>query len=118
MQSFPIFFTLLFSVTVPSADQQNDTIQISGPATKVEAAQQALLNRVVELEREREDRVLRSFAVQVRTICINCCIQLKCEFFWLSLGGSSPGVSLKNHWEKRSCHFQAKRRLSSEYHNA
>ena len=47
-------------------EQQSDTIQISGPATKVEAAQQALLNRVVELEKEREDRVLRSFAVQVR----------------------------------------------------
>lgn len=53
------------NIKVPSADQQSDTIQISGPATKVEAAQQALLNRVVELEKEREDRVLRSFAVQV-----------------------------------------------------
>lgn len=50
---------------MPSADQQCDTIQISGPATKVEAARQALLGRVTELEKEREDRALRNFAVNV-----------------------------------------------------
>ena len=55
----------LYYCLVPSADQQSDTIQISGPIAKVEDARQALLNRVIELEKEREDRVLRSFAVHV-----------------------------------------------------
>ena len=50
---------------MPSAEQQSDAIQISGPVAKVEAARQALLGRVNELEKEREDRVLRSFAVNV-----------------------------------------------------
>ncbi|EFX88840.1 hypothetical protein DAPPUDRAFT_234231 [Daphnia pulex] len=53
------------NIKIPSAEQQNDIIQISGPVAKVEAARQALLNRVVELEKEREDRVLRNFAVHV-----------------------------------------------------
>lgn len=56
---------ILFICLVPSAEQQSDAIQISGPVSKVEAARQALLDRVVELEKEREDRVLRSFAVTV-----------------------------------------------------
>ena len=72
MNLFLFIYFLFFcdSILVPSAEQQSDTIQISGPAAKVEAAQQALLNRVVELEKEREDRVLRSFAVQVRTFVV------------------------------------------------
>lgn len=59
--------------TVPSADQQNDAIQISGPASKVEGARQALLNRVEELEKEREDRALRSFIVNVSPSLICTC---------------------------------------------
>ncbi|XP_057372624.1 vigilin-like [Daphnia carinata] len=53
------------NIKIPSAEQQSEAIQISGPAAKVEAARQALLDRVTELEKEREDRVLRNFAVHV-----------------------------------------------------
>lgn len=63
----PFIFTVVYSL-VPSAEQQSDVIQISGPASKVDAARQALLDRVAELEKERDDRVLRSFAVHVRNL--------------------------------------------------
>lgn len=53
------------NIKVPSAEQQSDIIQISGPPAKVEAARQALLNRVAELEKEKEDRLLKSFILQV-----------------------------------------------------
>ncbi len=50
---------------VPSAEQQCDLIQISGPPSKVKEARQALLDRVADLEKEREDRALKNFALQV-----------------------------------------------------
>jgi len=53
------------NIKVPSAEQQVDVITISGPSLKVEAARQALLDRVSELEKEREDRALRNFALHV-----------------------------------------------------
>jgi len=53
------------NIKVPSAEQQCDIIYISGPPAKVEAARQALMERVAELEKEREDRALRSFSLQV-----------------------------------------------------
>lgn len=56
---------LVFCRAVPSAEQQVDVITISGPSLKVEAARQALLDRVSELEKEREDRALRNFALHV-----------------------------------------------------
>lgn len=53
------------NIKVPSAEQQSDIIQISGPPSKVEAAREALLNRVADLEKEKEDRLLKSFTLQV-----------------------------------------------------
>jgi len=53
------------NIKVPSAEQQCDIIQISGPPAKVEEARLALLERVAGLEKEREDRALKSFTLQV-----------------------------------------------------
>ena len=50
---------------VPTAEQQSETILISGPSSKVEAARQALIERVAVLEKDKEDRVLKNFTLEV-----------------------------------------------------
>merc|ERR1712136_413782 len=53
------------NIKVPTAEQQSETILISGPSLKVEAARQALIERVAVLEKDKEDRVLKNFTLEV-----------------------------------------------------
>jgi len=53
------------NIKVPTAEQQSETILISGPCLKVEAARQALVERVAVLEKDKEDRVLKNFTLEV-----------------------------------------------------
>jgi len=53
------------NISVPAAIKVSDTISVTGAAANVEKAEQALLAKVVELEKEKEDRHLRSFQLEV-----------------------------------------------------
>jgi len=70
------------NIKVPTAEQQSEAILISGPATKVEGARQALVARVTELEKDKEDRVLKNFTVEVLIPLEQPCYFLFCFFFF------------------------------------
>lgn len=54
------------NIQVPGAEEQKDRIFITGTATSVEAAKAAIEAKVEELKEEEEDRLLRSFQLQLR----------------------------------------------------
>ncbi|XP_002734359.3 vigilin-like [Saccoglossus kowalevskii] len=53
------------NIAIPPPAQQSSIIRVTGPVNNVENAKIALLNRVEELEKEKEDRVLRNFQLTV-----------------------------------------------------
>jgi len=53
------------NIRVPSAEAKSDVILISGVPTNVEAAKEGLAEKLVELEAEKEDKLLRSFVVSI-----------------------------------------------------
>ena len=73
---------MFYCYLVPTAEQQSEAILISGPATKVEGARQALVARVTELEKDKEDRVLKNFTVEVLIPLEQPCYFLFCFFFF------------------------------------
>jgi len=53
------------SIAVPPASEQSDTIKVTGPPKNVKEAIQALLDKVEELDKDKQDRILRSFRLEV-----------------------------------------------------
>ena len=53
------------NIRVPAQDAQSDIILISGVPTNVEAAKEGLAEKVAELEKEKEEKALKSFEVRV-----------------------------------------------------
>ena len=45
------------NISVPQVDQKSDIIKVTGTPNNVEQAKQALMDRVAQLEQEKEDRV-------------------------------------------------------------
>lgn len=52
-------------IVLSAQDVQENVIKITGTASNVERAKEALLERVKELEQERKDREMRSFGLQI-----------------------------------------------------
>ncbi|XP_060527573.1 vigilin isoform X2 [Cylas formicarius] len=52
-------------IVLSSPEEKENIIKVTGTASNVEEAKQALLERVKELEDERKDRDLRSFVLQI-----------------------------------------------------
>merc|ERR1719323_1854072 len=53
------------NIRVPAQDAQSDVILISGVPTNVEAAKVGLAEKVAELEKEKEDKIQKSFEVKI-----------------------------------------------------
>merc|ERR1712241_911919 len=53
------------NIRVPPQDAQSDIICISGVPTNVEAAKEGLAEKLVELEKEKEEKSLKSFEIKV-----------------------------------------------------
>jgi len=51
------------SISVPPPDQESDLIKVTGPPDNVRRAQEALLQKVEELEKIEEDRALKSYKI-------------------------------------------------------
>ncbi len=59
MESFDV------NVRVPQSDQQSNTITVTGSRANAEDARRALLERVEELEREKQEKAAKSFEVKL-----------------------------------------------------
>lgn len=57
--------TYQVNIAIPPAQEECDLIKITGPPQYVEEAKAALLEKVVKLEEERQERELRSFKLTV-----------------------------------------------------
>lgn len=57
MQDFDV------NITIPAAEEQSDVVKIRGPPRNVKDARDAILDRVNQLEQEKEDRELKSYKV-------------------------------------------------------
>ncbi|CAL1537044.1 unnamed protein product [Lymnaea stagnalis] len=55
MQDFDV------NISIPAAEEHSDAVKIRGPPANVRRAREAILDRVNQLEQEREDRELKSF---------------------------------------------------------
>lgn len=53
-------------ITIPPSEKRLDTITVSGPPSRVEAAKKAVEQKVEQLDAEKEDRELRSYKEVVR----------------------------------------------------
>ena len=53
------------NISIPPAEDHSDIIKITGPPQNVAQAHDAMLERIKQLEGEKEDRALRSFALEV-----------------------------------------------------
>ncbi|GAB1602236.1 vigilin-like [Argonauta hians] len=53
------------SITVPPPEEKSNVIKVTGPPNNVEGAKQALEERCTALENEKQDRLLRSFKLEV-----------------------------------------------------
>ena len=53
------------SIKIPNAESHSDVIVISGTLSCVEEAKQALAEKIEVLEKEKEDRILKSYSVTV-----------------------------------------------------
>ena len=59
------------NIRVPAADAKSDIILVSGVPSNVEAAKEGFLERMKELEAEKEERLKRSFEVRLGKFYIN-----------------------------------------------
>ncbi|XP_071109075.1 vigilin-like [Haliotis cracherodii] len=53
------------NISIPPMEEKSDIVRISGPKTNVERAKAGLMEKVEQLEKEREDRELQSFELTV-----------------------------------------------------
>lgn len=53
------------NISVPAANKISDIISVTGAPANVKKAELALLDKIVELEKEKADRILRSFQLEV-----------------------------------------------------
>ncbi len=53
------------NIRVPAADAKSDIILVSGVPSNVEAAKEGFVQRMQELEAEKEERLKRSFEVPI-----------------------------------------------------
>ncbi|CAH2073927.1 unnamed protein product, partial [Iphiclides podalirius] len=53
-------------ILMPPAEENSDTVKVTGTPTNVEKAKQALADKIVEMEKEKEDRILRSFELKFK----------------------------------------------------
>ncbi|XP_070561985.1 vigilin-like [Ptychodera flava] len=54
------------NIAIPAPEKKSNAIKVTGPPANVSKAKIALQHRVEELEKEKEDRVLRSFQMTVQ----------------------------------------------------
>ncbi|XP_055863477.1 vigilin-like [Biomphalaria glabrata] len=59
MQDFDV------NISIPAAEEHSDVVKVRGPPVNVSKARAAILERVNQLEQEREDRELKSFKLTV-----------------------------------------------------
>lgn len=66
MQDFDV------NISIPAAEKQSDVVTIRGPPANVSRARDAVLERVSQLEQEKEDRVSvwGDFSQVQRTLCL------------------------------------------------
>ncbi|KAL5013773.1 hypothetical protein ScPMuIL_008043 [Solemya velum] len=53
------------NISIPPADHHSENVKVSGPPANVTRARAALVERCEQLEREKEDRLLKSFQLTV-----------------------------------------------------
>ena len=53
------------NISIPPAEEHSDTVKVTGPPANVKRALQALLDKCDQLEKEKEDRMLKSFQIRV-----------------------------------------------------
>lgn len=53
------------NISIPPAEEHSDVIKITGPPENVARAQEAMKEKIKQLEGEKEDRALRSFCLEV-----------------------------------------------------
>ncbi|XP_049867329.1 vigilin [Pectinophora gossypiella] len=53
-------------ILLPPNDDPSDIVKVTGTPANVEKAKQALAERIVDMEKEKEDRLLRSFELKFR----------------------------------------------------
>ncbi|XP_026329102.1 vigilin isoform X2 [Hyposmocoma kahamanoa] len=53
-------------ILLPPNDDTSDIVKVTGTPTNVEKAKQALLEKIVDMEKEKEDRALRSFELKFK----------------------------------------------------
>ncbi|XP_005104751.1 vigilin [Aplysia californica] len=53
------------NISIPPAEEQSDLVKVRGPPANVSRAKDAILERVNQLEQEKEDRELKSFKLTV-----------------------------------------------------
>ncbi|VVC87406.1 unnamed protein product [Leptidea sinapis] len=51
-------------ILMPANDENSDIVKLTGTPVNVERAKEALVEKIAEMEKEREDRILRSFEVK------------------------------------------------------
>jgi hypothetical protein len=56
------------NIRVPAADAKSDIILVSGVPSNVEAAKEGFVQRMQELEAEKEERLKRSFEVPIHFV--------------------------------------------------
>ncbi|XP_013393954.1 vigilin [Lingula anatina] len=54
------------NISIPPADNRSDIVKVTGPRANVARAVEGLNARVEELEKEKEDRALKNFSLEVR----------------------------------------------------
>ncbi|KAI8434971.1 hypothetical protein MSG28_003426, partial [Choristoneura fumiferana] len=60
MQTYDVHLLL------PPNEEQTDIVKVTGTPTNVEKAKHALVDKIVEMEKEKEDRALRSFELKFK----------------------------------------------------
>ena len=64
MQDFDV------NISIPPADEQSDVVKVRGPPANVSRAKDAIAERVVQLEQEKEDRVSCNQQLFMCIICV------------------------------------------------
>ena len=109
-------------ITIPPSEKRLDTITVSGPPSRVEAAKKAVEQKVEQLDAEKEDRVRRSggwgqycFVTILMFTLMNCtyvsvggastCLSPSPSTGTAELQGScsrGPQIPLQDYWKERS----------------
>lgn len=53
------------NISIPPAEERSDVVRVTGPRANVDKAREALLERVLQLEDEKQQKVLRNFKLEI-----------------------------------------------------